>query len=265
MATIHEPERNYESTQYNPRTVLVMVICDDGGDDGGGEGGDGAEGGDGGDDGGGDDGGGDDVDTKSTLQGPQTATKSTRQGPQSIASATKSAPQNPPSIAPATKSALQGPQNTAPPAKSTRKGPQTAAPATMLQGSQSVAPATKSALSGPKYCACHEVCTSRFPSQTQHLNEPHVQKSRLTAPATKSEQAQTNTMSKVLCLPDLLHLSQKVDFRPPKHEVSLAPATKRARATTRAQSRRAPSPAHQILRACAVEMLFDISRWMNVL
>ena len=42
----------------------------------------------------------------------------------------------------------------------------------------------------PKYCACHKICTS------------------------------TSNCS------DLLNLSQKVDFRPPKPEVSLAPATK---------------------------------------
>ena len=79
----------------------------------------------------------------------------------------------------------------------------------------------------PKCCTCHENCISK-----QNSSDP-------------------------------LHLSRKGNFGPPKHEVSLALATKsepcaNAHGTaTRAQSRHAPVPATQISRACAVEVHID--------
>ena len=68
-----------------------------------------------------------------------------------------------------------------------------------------------------KCCTCHEICTSRSQSAvpaTKSANEPHVQKSRFTAPVTKSE------------LPDDHH-----------HVQSAAPATK-----TALRSKTAPIP-----------------------
>ena len=90
---------------------------------------------------------------------------SARPGSRSAAPATKSALRGSPSAAPATKSALRGSPSAAPATKSALQGLPSAVPATksVLRGSPNAVPATKSA------------------------NEPHVQKSRLTAPVTKSE------------------------------------------------------------------------------
>ena len=118
--------------------------------------------------------------------------------PRGIAPATKCS-------APATKSALQG-----------HKVPRL-----------STAPATKSALQGPQSTA--PVTTSE--------NEPHVQKSRFTSRVTKSEHVEDyqccacheiyrNLHIEVKPLRPLAPVTMKVDFGPPKHEVSLAPATK---------------------------------------
>ena len=52
-----------------------------------------------------------------------------------------------------------------------------------------------------KCCTCHELCTSRS------ANEPHVQKSRFTAPVLSS--LTITTMSKVLHLPRKLHFEVK--------------------------------------------------------
>ena len=77
--------------------------------------------------------------------------------------------------------------------------------------------------------------TSAAPRSAKSANEPHVQKSRFTAPVTKSELLDDHHhVLKVLRLlrkiafrsktPPIL--SRKVDFGAPKHEPSLAPATK---------------------------------------
>ena len=102
------------------------------------------------------------------------------------------------------------------------------------------------------HCACHEICTSRFASAvpatksalrrppsavtaTKSANEPHVQKSRFTAPVTKSELLDDHhhvqsvapaTKTAKYNSSDPLHLSRKVDLEEPKREVSPAPATK---------------------------------------
>ena len=62
-----------------------------------------------------------------------------------------------------------------------------------------------------KCCACHEICTSTQSTApaTKSANEPHVQKSRLTVPVTKSERLEDTTMSKVLHLPRNLQLEVK--------------------------------------------------------
>ena len=92
------------------------------------------------------------------------ATKSALRGSPSAPPATKSALRGSPNAVPATKSGLRGSPSAAPSTKSTLRGSPTAVPATKCahRGSQSAVPATKSA------------------------NEPHVQKSRFTAPVTKS-------------------------------------------------------------------------------
>ena len=62
-------------------------------------------------------------------------------------------------------------------------------------------------------------------------------------------------MSKVLRLPQNLHFEVKVEFGP-KHEVSLASATKSDHRVTkrRTPAQREPATGPQISRACAVEM-----------
>ena len=74
----------------------------------------------------------------------------------------------------ATKSAHRGSQSAVPATKSALRGSPSAAPATKsaLRGSPSAAPATKSALRGSPITA----------PATKSANEPHVQKSRFTAP-----------------------------------------------------------------------------------
>ena len=99
-----------------------------------------------------------------------------------------------------------------------------------------------------------------------------VPKSRFTALVTKSERVQDHhhiqsawpATESAFLRSDHLRLSRKV-FGPPKHKVSLAPATKKGTfmsenahgATTRAQSRQAHAPTTQTLRACAVEVRFE--------
>ena len=163
----------------------------------------------------------------SAHQGSQSAvpvTKSTRRGSQSAAPATKSARRGSPSAVSATKSALRGLQSAAPATKST------------LRSSPSAVPATKSAQFSSLFCHGRRVlcrpgnlwffrrgrhfwhhgarfgqgkwkmCTSRFTKCCacpchKSENEPHVQKSRFTAPVT--------TMSKVPRLPRKLHFDVK--------------------------------------------------------
>ena len=161
---------------------------------------------------------------------------------------------------PATKSALRGSQAAATATTCALQGSQSAVPATKsaLRGSQSAAPATKSARRESALRG-----SQRAVAATNSANEPHVQKSRLTAPVTKSERLEDH-----------------------RHVQSAAPATKSA-----FRSKAAPIPksildhkntrfplclprkvttmfenAHgtadkQILRACAVEMhLEDFER-----
>ena len=101
-----------------------------------------------------------------------------------------------------------------------------------LRGSQSAGPVHK-VLHLPR--KLHSEGDRAVPA-TKSANEPHVQKSRLSAPVTKSEllndqrQVQsaapaTKTAIEVKQL-RFLALSRKVDFGAPKHEASLAPATK---------------------------------------
>ena len=128
-----------------------------------------------------------------------------------------------------------------------------AAPTTKsaLRCSQSAAPATKSAFQDshaadkvfrrknaskdnvqlPKRSFC-----ARLPPIS--VNDPRVQKSQFTAPGTKLERIEDHRAPCPKCCAcheiciskqhrsDPLHLSRKVDFGPPKHEVSLALATK---------------------------------------
>ena len=86
-----------------------------------------------------------------------------------------------------------------------------------LRGSQSAAPATKSAHEG-----------SQSAPATKSANEPHVQKSRFTAPVTNQSALKITTMSKVLHLPKNLHF----DVKPPR---SLALVTKSRLWTTKAR------------------------------
>ena len=100
-----------------------------------------------------------------------------------------------------------------------------------------------------KRCACHEICIARFTTRCACREICTSSFTKCAPPVTKSR----FEVHKVLCLPrnlrgrsppcpkrctcheiciskqnrsDPLHLSQKVDFGPPTHEVSLAPATK---------------------------------------
>ena len=128
-----------------------------------------------------------------------------------------------------------------------------------------------------KCCACHEICTSRVTEccATKSANEPHVQKSRFTAPVTKSEllddhhhvqnaapATKTAFRSKTAPIPCTCHEKSTLD--PPKHEVSLAPATKSdhhvqkcARHHNESAVARSTRGRPQILRACAVEVHMD--------
>ena len=93
---------------------------------------------------------------------------------------------------------------------------------------------TKSALQGPQSTA----------PATKAANEPRVQKSRFTAPVTKSERVEDHRH--VLRLPRNLHF----EVKPLR---SLAPVTKSdhhvGTCATRTRSREAPAPATQISRA----------------
>ena len=101
-----------------------------------------------------------------------------------------------------------------------------------IQGSQSAVPATKSALQGSQ---------SATAPATKSENEPHVEVSRFTAPVRKSERLEdfhhaqspkcctapamkSALRSKAAPIPCTCH--EKSTLEPPKHEVSLAPATK---------------------------------------
>ena len=139
---------------------------------------------------------------------------------------------------------------------------------------------TKSALQGP--CACHKIGTSRCTKCcARHIAQPcqgdsqqeHFQRQHPDAKAQLSRDflrfLKTSHMSNShdsLHLPRnlyidikplrLLHLSRKVDSTKTRGKV-ITKAQNAHGTTTRAWSRRAPTPTHQILRACAVEMHFE--------
>ena len=85
-----------------------------------------------------------------------------------------------------------------------------------------------------KYCTCHEGQQESSAPATICENQPHVQNSRFTAPATKSEHAEDHHhVQSPAPATKSVHRHQsaliscachEVGFRPPKHEVSLAPA-----------------------------------------
>ena len=148
--------------------------------------------------------------------------------------------------APATKSALGGSPSAVPATKSALLGSQSGAPATKsaLRGSQSAAPATKSAHRGSQSAAL----------ATKSANEPHVQKSRFTAPVSKSEllddhrhvqsatpATKTAFRSKTVPIPctcheksPLEHQNIRFPLRPPR---KVAPCTKMRMAPQRERSR----------------------------
>ena len=90
-----------------------------------------------------------------------------------------------------------------------------------------------------EYCTRHEICTSRFTkccACQDFENEPHVEKSRFTALVTKLQRVQDHHIqsaapattsafrSEAAPIPCICHEKSTLDT--PKHEVSLAPATK---------------------------------------
>ena len=134
-----------------------------------------------------------------------------------------------------------------------------------LQGSQSAAPAMKSA---------HRGSQSAVPA-TKSANEPHVQKSRFTAPVTKSEllddhhhaqsaapATKTALRSKTAPSPctcheksTLKHQNARFPLRLPRKVTTMCENAHGT--TTRAQSSEAPAADTQIQQACAVEMHFE--------
>ena len=133
---------------------------------------------------------------------------------------------------------------------------------------------TKSTLRFTKCCACHETHrgSQSAARATKSANEPHVQKLRFINRTCHEIRAARRsrpcpkycTRHKICTLRSKTAPVTKFDVEPPKHEVSLALATKSDRmyehahgTTTRAQSREALAPATQISRACAVQMHFD--------
>ena len=129
------------------------------------------------------------------------------------------------STAPATKFALQGPQRTAP------------APATVSENEPHVQKVTI-------HCTCHEIRACRRPPPCPKCFACH------------------NICASASNCSDLLHLSRKVDFGPPKHEVSLAPAMKsddKVQKCARhynesAHLRQAPSQGQRFARPCAKKL-----------
>ena len=110
---------------------------------------------------------------------------------------------------------------------------------------------------------------------TKSANEPHVQKSRLTAPVTKSEllddhhhvqsaapARKTAARSKTPPIPctcheksTLEHLNTRFPLRLPRKVTTMYENARGT--TTRAQLLEAPAAGPQILRACAVEIHID--------
>ena len=184
-----------------------------------------------------------------------------------------------------------------PAAKSVLRGSPSAAPATKSahRGSQSAVPATSRFT---KCCTCHEICTSRLtkccacfkvhqmlclprnlsPSAvpaTKSANKPHVQKSRFSAPVTKSEllddhhhvqsaapATKTAFRSKTAPIPCACHEKSTLEHQNTRFPLhlprKLTTMYQNAHGTTtRAQSPEAPATGRQILRACAVEVHID--------
>ena len=148
-----------------------------------------------------------------------------------------------------------------------------------LRGSQSAVPATKSALRGSQSAApasksAHRGTQSAVPATTS-ANEPHVQKSRFTAPVTKSEPlddhhhvesaapaTKTAVRIKIAPIPCTCHekstlrrQNTRFPLRLPRKVTTMCENAHGT--TTRAQSLEAPAADTQIQRACAVEMHFD--------
>ena len=83
-------------------------------------------------------------------------------------------------------------------------------------------------------------------------NEPHVQKSRLTARATKALHRHKAA--------HLLHLSQKVYFRPPKRKVSFAHATKSDHQVPKCVRHRSESAVSKSIRSGPADFASPCSR-----
>ena len=196
------------------------------------------------------------------------ATKSALRGSHAVP-VTKSALRGPPSAAPAAKSALVGSPSAAPATKSALRGSQSAVPVTKsaIRGSPSAAPATKSALR----------CSPSAVPATKSANEPHVQKSRFTAPVTKSEllddhhHVQSAAPATKTAFPSetpptpctchekstLEHQNTRIPLRLPRKVTTMCENVHGT--TMRAQSPEAPAADTQIQRACAVEVhMYDV-------
>ena len=103
-------------------------------------------------------------------------------------------------------------------------------------------------------CACHEICKQATCAVTKSEcleDHHHVQSA---APATKSAFG-----SKTAPIPCTCHQNTRFPLRLPRKVTTMFENAHGT--TTRGQSRQAPAAAHQILRACAVEMhLEDFER-----
>ena len=127
-------------------------------------------------------------------------------------------------------------------------------------GSPSAAPATKSALAWST--------TSAVPA-TKSASDPHIQKSRFTAPVMKSDHVQSSAPATTTAFPSksapipctchekstLERPNTRFPLRLPRKVTTMYQNVHGA--TTRAQSLEAPAAGRQILRACAVEMRID--------
>ena len=206
--------------------------------------------------------------------GAAPATRSALRGSTSAVPATKSELRGSPSAAPATKSALRGSPSAVLATKCALRGSPSAAPATKsaLRGSPSAALATKSALRGaPATKSAHRGSQSAAPA-TKSANEQHVQKSRFTAPVTKSElpddhqhaqsaapAKKTALRSETAPIPGTCHEKSTLKHQNTRFPLRLPCAKMRTAhgTTTRAQSLEAPAVGPKTLRACAVKMHID--------
>ena len=152
-------------------------------------------------------------------------------------------------------------------------------PQNLHLGSPSAGPATKSALRGspsaaPATKSARRDSPSAVPA-TKSANEPHVQKSRFTAPDTKSEllddhhhiqsaapATKTASRRKTAPIPCTCHEKSTLEHQNTRFALHLPRKVTTMyqnahSATTRTQSLEAPAAGPQILRACAVEMHID--------